>query len=116
MVATIAIALQTVPRQVDGENGQTQHHPAENRANQRAIVEHRVASQLRMSRHRIDQRTYADPDGRGTREQHAHGENLTRAAMNQPAFLGKNGSPKCHQAHSPGDDVRGDEDMKKAVN
>jgi len=80
MIGFIDDATTTVPRKVQGQDSEAQHHPAEDPVDPLGVVE------MGMRIDRIDERRDADTDRGRARHQHGPGEYSPPMSVQQATF------------------------------
>ena len=105
MVPPVVDAQPAVPGEVDCEQREVEHHPAEDTADQRGITELRVIGQVRVSARGVGQRGERYAGRHAARDQHAVGEHPAESGVVGAAFAGGDGHPEAHQPDAAGDDV-----------
>lgn len=96
-----------VPSEVDREDGEAEHHPAEDAAYPIGI------GQVWVGRLRIDQGANADADGGRSGREHRPGKNPAPASMQGAALTTEHGDPERNEAQAAKEDVQHHEGMKQ---
>jgi len=106
MLGFIEEAAMPVPREIQGERGEPEHHPTENSSYPFGV------GQVRMSLGGVDEGRHADTDRSSARDEHASCEHLSPLTMLKTAFAADDGDPKRHEAEAAGKNVQHDETLK----
>jgi len=104
-----------MPGEIDRQDCEIQHHPAEDTPDQGRVRELGMFSQLRVGRQRRDQSCGRHRNGHGSGEQHAEGEDPPPKAMVRTAFFGEDGDPEADQSRDAADNVQCDQCDEKIV-
>ena len=108
MALSMLYAGPAVPREIYGEDGKSEHHPAEDPAYPWRIGEMRVRPL------RIDQGADANADRGRPGCQHGPGEHPTPTAVQGAAFSAYDGNPERYEAEAAKENVQHDEGVKQA--
>lgn len=109
-------AAPAVPRQIDGQEREVQHHPAEHTPDRLGTAEVRMAHEVRVRVYGGRQRAEADAGRERARKKHGDDENLAGFLVQRSALLADDGEPHGNQSDAAGCHMRNDERFEDVHN
>ena len=106
VIGLVDEATMSVPREIESEHGEPQHHPPENSADPFGVY------QVRMSIDGVDEGGNADTDGSGARHEHAPREHTSPLPVLEAAFAADDRDPERHEPEAAREDVQHDEALE----
>lgn len=113
MVAAIADTQPAIPRQIDGQDSEIEHHITKDTADQRRIVEPLMMNEFRMRGDGIDDRHRRHGDGAAACDQHHPDEGFAPSGVQLGPLFADNWDPKTDQAGRAKNDVKDDKGLKE---
>ena len=105
MGRAVAHAQPTLPRKIDGESGEIQHHPAKDIGNRPWVRKHRMICQVRMGARGVVECGQADAHRREASSDHRLHKEGAGPPMKRSSFASGNRYPDNKQSHRSGSDV-----------